>query len=111
VIVEYSTSDLTALGVDKYKFAACMQIPTNLRGPAKCGDYQQTSGNLLIPAGANSGGFKVPIMNDLCLEQFPKYIQITIAVPGSNALQGEAMSAKVRIDDDDFLQSKCFWSD
>jgi len=111
VIIEYATSDITALGVDKYKFSECMGIATNLRGPAKCGDYQQTSGNLLIPAGANSGGFKVPIMNDLCLEKFPKYIQVTLSIPGGASLQGEAMSTKIRIDDDDFLQNKCFWSD
>ena len=107
ISLEYATSDLTAMAVDATKFADCMNIATNLRGPAKCGDYQQTRGIMVIPANTASGGFKIPIMNDLCNERFPKFIQVTISVPGSAALQGESVSATVRIDDDDFIQAEC----
>jgi hypothetical protein len=110
VYIAYATSDLSAMGVDKDTFAACLLLPTDQRGPAACGDYQQTRGTLFIPAGSNSGGFQVPIMNDLCNERFMKYIQITISVPGSAALQGASMSATLRIDDDDYLQPVCAWT-
>tara|TARA_B110000090_G_C13234328_1_gene389908 strand:- start:113 stop:265 length:153 start_codon:yes stop_codon:yes gene_type:complete len=49
-------------------------------------------------------------MNDLCHERFLKYVQVTLSVPGAGPLQGEAVSAKIRIDDDDFAQSVCWWS-
>lgn len=107
IILEYATSDLSATGVDVYKFADCQSVAPNLRGPG-CGDYQQTRGYMVIPANTASGGFKIPIMNDLCNERFPKYIQITIAVPGAAALQGESVSTRLRIDDDDFLQAVCY---
>jgi len=108
IVLEYATSDLTAFGVDAVKFAQCQGIAVNLRGPSGCGDYQQTRGNLVIPANVASGGFYVPIVNDNCNERFPKYIQITISVPGSGALQGESVSARLRIDDDDFSAQQCY---
>ena len=108
IVLEYATSDLTASGVDASKFTDCFQnIPTNLRGAAGCGDYQLTRGIMVIPAHTASGGFKIPIMNNLCLTRFPRYIQVTISVPGSAGLQGESVSARVRIDDDDFIQKPC----
>ena len=82
-------------------------MATNERGAAKCGDYQQTKGYLVIPANSNGGGFTVRIMNDLCFERYMKYIQVTISMPGSAALQGESMSARIRIDDDDFTNNIC----
>jgi hypothetical protein len=84
-----------------------MDLATNERGPAGCGDYEQTKGVLRLAAGSVSGGFDVRIMNDLCKERFMKYIQVTISVPGSAALQGEAVSCKIRIDDDDYLLDPC----
>ena len=110
LVLEYATSDLTATGVDTTKFDECMNMATNLRGPAKCGDYEQTSGNLIIPQGSNQAGFQIRIMNDLCHERFLKYVQLTLSVPGSSTLQGEAHSARLRIDDDDFLEDECWWS-
>lgn len=107
VYIEYATSDLSAQGVDSTKFTACMGLATNERGPAGCGDYEQTKGVLRLAAGSVSGGFDVRIMNDLCKERFMKYIQVTISVPGSAALQGEAVSCKIRIDDDDYLLDPC----
>ena len=51
IVLEYATSDLTATGVDSTKFAACLALAATLRGPANCGDYEQTTGNLIIPEG------------------------------------------------------------
>jgi hypothetical protein len=105
--IEYATSDLTARGVDNTKFDACQNIPTNERGPSGCGDYEQTQGVLFIPKGSNSGGFKVKLMNDLCYERFLEYIQVTLSVPGSAALQGNSVVTKIRIDDDDYTSQPC----
>lgn len=102
VVLEYATSDLTARGIDTTKFDACMMLSVRERGLAGCGDYEQTTGQMVIEAGDMSGGFTVRIMDDLCFERFMEYLQVTIAVPGSAALQSERMSAKVRIDDNDF---------
>ena len=107
LVLEYATSDLTAKGVDATKFAECQGIAANLRGPAGCGDYQQTTGQLVIPVGSNEAGFKVNIMNDQCYERFLEFVQVTLSVPGSSVLQGETLSAKIRIDDDDFLSEPC----
>merc|ERR1712224_178021 len=95
VVLDYATSDLTATGVDTIKFDECKTIATDLRGPALCGDYEQTSGTLIIPASSNQAGFQVRIMNDLCYERFLKFVQVTLSVPGSAALQGETLSAKI----------------
>jgi hypothetical protein len=107
VIIEYSTSDLTAKGIDADLWAQCDAAPAALRGPLGCGDYRQTSGLLTIPAGAQEASFNVPIVNDLCRERFLEYLQVTVSVPGSASLQGEKLLTKVRIDDDDFTQKTC----
>ena len=72
------------------------------RGPAGCGDYQHSSGVVVIPEGVKSGGFTVNILDDLCKERFMEYVQVTLSVPGSAALQGERLSTKIRIDDNDY---------
>ena len=102
IVVEYATSDLTARGIDEAKYAACMDLPTMQRGPQGCGDYLHAAGSVIIPAGVKSGGFQVRIVDDLCKERFMKYIQVTLSVPGAAALQGERLSAKIRIDDNDY---------
>jgi len=107
VHLEYGTSDLSAKGVDRLKYTYCMTIPPADRGPLDCGDYLQASGRFTIFAGDTSGEFKVYLIDDLCHEKYPEYIQVTLSVPGSNALQGSKVSAKLRIDDDDFLREKC----
>ena len=107
VILEYATTDLSGVGVDALKFAECLTLPTGIRSAALCGHYQQTSGLVRIPPGTTSGVFTVNIMNDLCRQKFFRYVQITLSVPGSASLQSEALSAKIRIDDDDFLLAAC----
>jgi hypothetical protein len=77
MVVEYATSDLTARGVDEAQYQACLGISPGLRAAAGCGDYLHTSGVVLIPADATSGGFTVSIVDDLCRERFMEYIQVS----------------------------------
>ena len=108
LVLQYATSDLSAQGVDAYKYTACFALSSGERGRAHCGDYRQTRGLMTIAAGANSGSFKIPIVNDNCREQFMKYIQLSLSLPGSGALQGgTTLVAMVRIDDDDFIENAC----
>ena len=102
LVLEYATSDLTATGVDSNKYAECLELPPLKRGAAKCGDYEHTQGLMTIAAGDDRGTFTVGIVDDRCREHFMEFIQLTISVPGSASLQGESMSAKLRIDDNDF---------
>lgn len=105
--IEFSTSDISAKGIDSAKYASCLAMAASLRANAGCGDYEQTTGIIYFSEGANSGGFEINLMNNQCRQRYFRYIQLTLSVPGSSALQGELVSAKVRLDDDDFLQPEC----
>lgn len=72
-----------------------------LRGAANCGDYEHTRGIMVLDKGRDRSTFTVGIVDDLCQEKFMKFIQLTLSIPGTNALQGEAVSAQIRIDDND----------
>jgi hypothetical protein len=76
IVLEYATSDLTARGVDSIKYAACMKLTVRDRGAAGCGDYELTTGHVVINPGDNSGGFTINIMDDLCYERYMEYIQV-----------------------------------
>ena len=76
LVLEYSTSDLTAEGVDSNKYEECLRLPPMQRGPAKCGDYEQTSGEMTIAAGDDRGTFTVGLVDDLCKEKFVEFIQV-----------------------------------
>jgi hypothetical protein len=102
LVLEYATSDLSATGVDSNKYAECLELPPLKRGLAGCGDYEHTQGLMTIAAGDDRGTFTVGIVDDRCREHFMEFVQLTLSVPGSSSLQGEYMSAKLRIDDNDF---------
>lgn len=76
IVVEYATSDLTAKGVDSLKYAECMKMATLLRASAGCGDYEQTSGVIVMEPTDDKAGFTVNIVDDLCYERFMEYIQV-----------------------------------
>ena len=80
ISVAYSTSDITAKGVDQIKFTECLAMATNLRAKFGCGDYEQTAGTIKFASGSNSGGFNVRITNNLCLERHFRYIQVCMLV-------------------------------
>jgi hypothetical protein len=75
--IAYATSDLTAKGVDSYKYAACMLLSPAQRGLAACGDYEQTHGKMYFPEGSNSGGFTINIVNYNCARPYLKFIQVS----------------------------------
>jgi hypothetical protein len=82
--LEYSTSDLTARGVDSIKYAECLKLPPMQRGPAKCGDYEQTKGIMTILAGDDRGTFTVGIVDDLCRERFMEFVQVNCTIESSH---------------------------
>jgi len=44
--IGYSTSDLSAVGVDVSKFSSCLDLPSASR--QGCGDYQQATGEVSL---------------------------------------------------------------
>jgi hypothetical protein len=80
VVLEYATNDLTAKGIDNEHYNYCLLLPVSQRASKGCGDYEQTVGHLVIPAGVTSGGFTVRIMDDLCYSRHMKYIQVRFAI-------------------------------
>ena len=98
--IGYSTSDLTATGVDSTKFAECLTIPLEKRDG--CGDYEQTSGELTFAKGQHTTYFNIKIMNDLCWERHMEYIQLNLHIPGGGPINGKLFRAQLRIDDDDW---------
>ena len=74
--IEYATSDLTAKGVDSTKYEACLAQSPAERGPAVCGDYEQTTGRIHFNEGDNSGGFYVNILNYQCAQPYLKFFQV-----------------------------------
>ncbi len=121
LILEFATSDLTAKGIDSNHYQFCMNHTAVERHRLGCGDYEQTVGIIVFPAGVSSSGFTVNVIDDDCYERDMKYIQVSAAlliksllvfsffpsqlslsVPGGGPLQGEGFDALIRIDDDDY---------
>ncbi len=100
IFIGYSTSDLTALGVDKMKVSSCRESPIEDRDG--CGDYEQTTGIAEFAVGELYTNFTIQIVDDNCWERHLKYIQLNLHVPGGSAIQGEQFRAQVRIDDNDW---------
>ncbi|KAG2812964.1 hypothetical protein PC118_g13566 [Phytophthora cactorum] len=103
--IGYATEDRSAVGVDALKFATCMKVPSTQR--KDCGDYQQIAGEVTFAAGETSKLVTIPIMEDMCLEQWEKHFVVRLQVPGGEPLLGEDFIARVRIDDDDFNSEPC----
>ena len=103
--IGYSTSDLTATGVDKLKINNCMD--QSLENRIGCGDYEQSSGILYFAPGQNVATFIVRIMDDGCRERHMEYVQLNLHIPGAAAIQGEQFRAQLRIDDDDWNGDLC----
>ena len=71
-----------------------------------CGDYEQSTGVLQMKENETSGGFTIRLVDNTCRE-VAEFIQVSISPYGAAALQGERVSATVRIDDNDLDLSKC----
>ena len=100
-MIGFSTSDLTAIGVDSSKYAECFALPLNER--VGCGDYEQTAGIAQFNNGSTSANFSINIVDDNCWERHMKYVQLNLHVIGGAAIQGERFRAQLRIDDDDWV--------
>jgi len=105
--IGFSTSDLSAKGVDSEAFEICRALPLKERC-CSCGDYELTSGELFFAEGETLAFFTIPIMDDLCYETKIEYLQLQLHIPGGGPIHGEHYRAHVRIDDNDWIdKSKC----
>ena len=95
--IGYSTSDLTARGVDTAKYQQCIRLEHHLR--EDCGDYEHTSGTVSFPIGVSEVYFTIGIVDDDVREPNLEYAQLLLHLPGGGPLQGEQYRSKLRIDD------------
>jgi hypothetical protein len=105
--ISYSTSDITAVGVDQARYDDCMSKPITQR-TSICGDYLQASGEVTFNVFDKAKSFFVYLIEDNCYEHYMETLLVTLSLPGSGPLQGELYRAVVRIDDDDHDQDPCF---
>ena len=105
ISIGYSSSDLSATGVDKEKASKCEGL--NINDRSGCGDYEQSSGVLEFAAGQSTASFPVRVIDDLCWERHMEYVQLNLHIPGGAAIQGEQFRAQLRIDDDDWDGDIC----
>jgi hypothetical protein len=105
--ISYSTSDITAIGVDQARYDDCMNKPITQR-TSICGDYLQTSGELHFKKFEKAQSFFVNLIEDNCYEHYMETLLVTLSLPGAGPLQGELYRAIVRIDDDDYDSDPCF---
>ncbi len=101
ITIGYSSSDLSAVGIDSKKFDACLNLPIEKRND--CGDYEHRSGLLHFDPGVSSTVFEIRIVDDYCWERHLKYVQLSLHIPGGIVLQGENYRAQLKIDDDDWI--------
>jgi hypothetical protein len=99
--IAYSTSDLSARGVDRATFDRCMILPASLR--FDCGDYEESSGEVTFNPGEQQTHFEVRIMDDKCIERHLEYVQLNLHQLGGSVIHGENFRAQLRIDDDDMV--------
>lgn len=98
--IGYSTSDLSAIGVDSTKFGECLQSHVSQRDG--CGDYEQAAGEVTFEEGEEHTYFTIRVMDDHCIERRLEYVQLNLHQLGGTPLRGENYRAQLRIDDDDW---------
>lgn len=76
MVIAYATNDITARGIDPLYYKYCMTLPPADRHVAHCGDYEQTEGLLIFESGVDTRSFIINIIDDLCYERQPKFIQV-----------------------------------
>jgi hypothetical protein len=99
--IGYSTSDLTAIGVDSLKFDECLQSPVSQRDG--CGDYEQADGEVTFRQGEEQTYFTIRVIDDHCIERRLEYVQLNLHQLGGSPLRGENYRAQLRIDDNDWM--------
>jgi hypothetical protein len=98
--IGYSTSDLSAIGVDASKFDKCLRSHLSQRDG--CGDYEQAAGDVTFKEGEEHTYFAVRVMDDNCFERRLEYVQLNLHQIGGSPLRGENYRAQLRIDDNDW---------
>ncbi|KAL9183329.1 hypothetical protein ACHAXT_005116 [Thalassiosira profunda] len=101
----YSTSDLTAVGVDTITYDTCLGHGTPSR--EGCGDYEQSSGEVTFNPGEQHAYFQIRIIDDRCTESRMEYVQLQLHQMGGAPLRGEGFRSQLRIDDDDEHHRPC----
>jgi hypothetical protein len=74
--VQYATSDITAIGVDRSTFANCLRFSEGKR-PIKCGDYLHTYGILKFLFGQSSVSVKIILTPNNCKYAYSRYGQVS----------------------------------
>lgn len=98
--IGYSTSDLSAIGVDALKFDECLRSHVSQRDG--CGDYEQAAGDVTFKEGEEHTYFFIRVMDDHCIERRLEYVQLNLHQLGGSPLRGENYRAQLRIDDNDW---------
>ena len=98
--IRYSTSDLTAIGVDTPKFEECLRVHISERDG--CGDYEQSAGEVTFNEDEEHTYFTIRVMDDQCIERRLEYVQLNLHQLGGSPLRGESYRAQLRLDDDDW---------
>ena len=98
--IGYSTSDLSAIGVDVSKFDECLRSHVSER--EGCGDYEQAAGEITFKQGEEHAYFTIRVMDDHCIERRLEYVQLNLHQLGGSPLRGENYRAQLRIDDNDW---------
>lgn len=105
VNIGYSTSDLSATGVDQTKILKCHEL--SIENRSGCGDYEQTAGILHLAEGQSVASFSIKIVDDNCRERHMEYVQLNLHIPGGGPIQGDQFRAQLRIDDNDWDSTVC----
>jgi hypothetical protein len=105
ITIAYATVDITAVGIDHTRAAACASLPALRRHAAGCGHYVRTSGSLTFYPEHDRADIVVPIIDDACHTGSPRLFGVQLSVPGGLALAGQTYSVTVRIDEDDLAAS------
>ena len=101
--IGYSTSDLTAVGVDSLRYNECMNMHALDRDG--CGDYLHSSGEVTFNPGEQHAYFTMSIIDDKCIENHIEYAQLNLHQLGGSPLRGVNYRSMLRIDDDDWHNS------
>jgi len=99
VLIGYSTSDLSARGLDASQFDSCAK--RNINDRCGCGDYKHSSGEILFEPEDRLGWFVVSLIDNKCFGTEAKYVHLQLHIVGGGAINGEKFRSQLRIDDDD----------
>ena len=104
--VTYSTSDLTARGVNSSVFSACLAQPIEKRGLI-CGDYEKAQGIVTFSQNQTFVRIQINITDDKCKEDRTKEFVVSLGIVGNERIDSQYHEAVVRVEDDDFDMAYC----